>query len=734
MIKPKPPVSPFKKKEAAPAPEEETPTATPEATPAEPPVETPTPAETPTPTEEPKQAEESTPAAEPTPATEPEPQTEEPAADPEPQAEEPAAEPESAAEPEAETAPEQEETAAPAAEAEVSEEALREHERQMEEYNRQLEEYNRAMEEYNRQMAELAAQEAAAAEAAQTAEQADSTPAEAPAEPAPEEPATEAAAEPEPAPAEPAPAANAPAAKVKAPKLGIKKPAGGLKKAAKPTPPPTAGVAPTAESPTEAAETDEQAVEADYVAMLQQAANKPPLWKNKLFIIALGGLVVCCGLSGYAYMKKKAEDDAVIARNEKVKAVLGRAQAINREGIETLADAKAKGVDVKCSKEEAEFLMNIVVNPAMKDDRGKPMFGNNPDGVAQLAILLIGLACEESNDISKQIFERMENEAPSIKPALFRWLVQRLAATNIKGINTKLRKLADAVSNNETPKFIQRDEMVAYIWEAMGLRVSEKDIPGITKLLGSPSLNNKLGNTLLLCLYNIIRMIDDPHKKSEVGDKIFDALSDDMRVNAAETLAASCSPKAEEFFKKRALDAKNWRTDFLYFANYGNDDILPFILELKEEAGDDKKNAQTVQRMIEGLFSQNRERTVEVANQFLSLIPNYDKVNVDTSNWDEVNELTDPNGGAFIGEDDPRYTGLMQQRSDMEASRKQKLALIKQLSSMSDHKWVTTLLNRFAAEKDSEVARRAGDALEKTKEVRAAEEQRLNKYKSRDKS
>ena len=761
VIKPKAPVSPLKKKAKVetPAPtDEELKSTTPE------PVATPEPVVAPEPTAEPASEAQTPPAQDVAPAPE------SPESTPEPAAEAPAeTAPEAAAEAPAETAPEPQEEEADAA-------AQSDYDREMEEYNRQMEEYNRQMEEYNRQMAELAAQEAQSAEpaseeapkpeaepeakepepepAAKEPEADQAEPEAEPAakgleaeqaepakEPAVEEPVAEPAAAAAAEPAAPAPQkapALKPAAKSAA-KL-TKKPVatGGLKKKAA-----ARAVPPTAQPAAEAAAGEGDAaapapgmqdIDADMLAQLQTQANKKPIWKNKLFLIAVGGLVFTGGLSAFLIIQKNAENEAIIARNAKVMSVLRRAQSINEQKIETLADAKAKGVNVTFSPEEAEFLMNIVVNPSMKDDKGKPMFGNNPEGTAQLAVLGVGLACEENGDICKAIFERMEKEAPLIKPSLYRWLAQRLAATNIKGINTKLRKLADALLKNDDPKFRKREELVAYIWEAMVLRVEEKDIPTIIKQLETPEIGNQLGNALLNCLYNIIRMMDDPAKRAEVGDKMYAALNDSMRINASESLALSCSPKALKFFKKRAKDPKNWRTDFSFFANYGNDDVLPFLLELKEKAGDDKKNSALVQNMISGLFAQNHDRSLETAQKMMALIPTLDKVDVDTSEWSELAEKTDPNAAGYVGDDDPQLPELQKRMADIEESRKQKVTLVKMLSGMYDYDWVVSYLNKFAQEDDVQLSRDAKKALETVKNNRVAEEERRAKHQSRDKS
>lgn len=667
--------------------------------------------------------------------------TETAAATPEPipaaaAAETPAPEPAPSAEPAPEPAPAEEAEPAPSAEDEAAAQAQMDYERELEEYNRQMEEYNRQMEEYNRQMAALAEQEeAAAAEAAAAAEEA---PAAAP-EPAPAEeaPAPSIAdiqpivAAPEPVSA-PAPmAAPAPAAK-----LSVKKPAlkGALKKKA--AAPAAAAPAAAAEPATAEATEDTEApqdIQDDYLAQLQFQSEATPIWKSKFFIIALSLVVIAAGVAVFVYMQKEAERAAVIASNKKVMSVLTRAYDINSERVETLADAKAKGINVSFTLEEANFLMDIVVNPEMKNELGKPMFGNRPEGSAELAVLGVSIACESNNDLCKVILDRMNTQAPQIKPKLYQWLLHRLAATNIKGLNSKLRKLADAVSENDTPNFRTRQELLSYIWESMVLRVTEKDVPTITQKLEDPDISDKLALALINCLENIVQRVEDPAKRAELGDSIFDKLSDTMRINASATLAISCSPKALDFFKKRVEDPKNLRTDVQYFSNYGSDDILPFLQELMLKESGDKKSELLVQNMINGLFTQRRERSEEQVKAFFAAIPAYNKVDMDTSDWEEINEKTDPDSLNYV-EDPKQQEALKQRREELENSRSQKLNLIRQLSTMLDYNWVLSYLNKFAEENDRILSHEAKQAIEMVKKNREGDNLKKTKFNSRDKS
>lgn len=599
--------------------------------------------------------------------------------------------------------------------------AAAQYEKEMEEYNRQMEEYNRQMEEYNRHVEEQARQEAAEAAASREEEKAEQdTP-----EPKPAEEQVE---------APPVPEIDTPAAKITKAAIAAKKakvPQPPVPAPKKPLPTALKNTAPHQEG--EGTPEDANTVDAAYVAQLQKEAAQKPIYKRVSFLVACGALIIVSGICGMAILNANAEKERMIEQNARIMAILKRAQAINREQVETLAQAKEKGIDVKCSLEDAQFLMDVVVNPTMKDEKGKPMFGSNPDGTAQLACVLIGIACESNNKISKAVFERLDKAAPQIKPSLYRWLIQRLAVADIKNINTKLRNLADAVSKQNDPKFRKRNELLSYIWEAMGLRVTEEDIPTIIKLLKDPELDNMLGNTLLNCLNNIVRMTDDAAKKSELGDKIFDTLPEKMRPGAADVLAATASPKALEYFKGRAADPQNWRTDRNFFANYANDDILPFLEELRLKTGGDKRHEANVQSMITGLFLKNRDRTLDQARRFFKLIPSYDKVDMDTSDWAEINAKTDPDSADYIGDNNPQYAELMKRKDEIEASRKQKFTLISQLSGMFDYAWVRNYLDRFSREPDKLLADEAAKALEKVKRNRENEEKLKAKYDARKK-
>ncbi len=555
------------------------------------------------------------------------------------------------------------------------------------EYERQMEEYNRQMEEYNRQMAAYEAQQKAEAAAAAAAETAAPAP-EPAAEPAPE-PVVETA---------PAPAAAAPKAK----KPAAAKPAAAKKKAAP---------APTSE---EDAEEERLSARDAYLQQLQTMAEKKPFHKTPGFYIGIG-LLVAIGAGCFAYVSKSnAEQAAIKARVDATNAILQRAAEINKLQIETYADAQAKGVDVKCSKEDAQCLLDMVVNPFAKDEYGRPAYGNNPIPTAQLACLLLAVASEMDPTIDNLIFSTLDKNAANMDADLFHTLVQRMAVSNNKGINSKFRKLADSVS--QKPKWPKKTQVLSYIWESMGLRVSEKDIPDIIGLLKSDDLEGTLADALVVCLNNIITMEENMEKRQEIGDRIFDALPEKYRKNMQGPLGRACSPKALAFYKGECESPDKWHDSSGFFANYYSDDIIPYLLELKakaqqmiDEAGDEKTAARkaaedsmrAIEFMLSGVVKQNRPREVAEAEKLIALI--YDKLDVPADASDE----------------------------DLEASYKQKAGLVRALSSMNDHPWVVAMLNKLYDDSDAEISMAAKKALEQVKKNTADDASLHSNYKAR---
>lgn len=564
------------------------------------------------------------------------------------------------------------------------------------------EEYERQMEEYNRQMAEYEAAQAAAA-AAELA----------PAEAAEEAPAPAEEVEPEPSPAEEAaPAEEAPVAAAPAP----------VKKKKKKAP---ARLASDGEGPTE----EELEARDAYIAQLQADANRTPVWKKLPFILCVGGLVAAGIGAGVYVAKENARTARIEAHRAYIKKILMRAQEINQKGVETVADAKAKGVDVSCNKKEAKALLEVVVDPFVKSESGSALYGGNAEGVAQQACLLLGLASESDEEICKLVFDTLASKCRKIRPGLFRWLIQRVAISDREDVNAHLRTLAQSVSKEKDWK--AQPEILSYIWECIGLRVTKEDVPEIMALIKSDNIDNRLAKTLCICLDNILMMMDNADEKKALGDEVFDNLPEKFRHTSLTSLAKACSEKALAHYKEELKNTKTWRKgDGLTFVGFwGDDSILDYVMELKEVAGDDPALSNELTRVVSTIFSQNRDRSDADAEKLLKMFN--DRPFADTSKIAALNEKIDPAAADYIGDTHPDLKKLQDELKALMDIRKDKMSIIRTLASLHDHKWVTNLLEKFIKDNDRDVSLEAEKALEKTKANAVRDAQQKNLYKKR---
>ncbi len=613
--------------------------------------------------------------------------------------------------------------AAASAEAAAAEEAARlaaeEADRlAQEEYERQMAEYEKQMEKYNRQMAEYQAAEEARLAAEATA-------------------ATEVA------PAEEAPAPTPTAAKSKkaAPKitaLGVPAAKPKAKKKAKATaPPPTEATAEEDEIPQEELSEEELAAREAYLEQLQKQAEAPKVWQLPVFkygCIGLGAALVILG--GWAFMAsqtKKANEEF----GKYINQYLLIAQNLNKQGIESYADVKEKKVEFTCPPEAAKDLLWLVVDPFVKRADGKNRFGANPEGVAQNACLVLAIAAEQSPEIDKLIFDTLGEKCDKMRPTLFSWLLQRMSISNNKGIKGKLKKLARQVAAK--PKWKQKSQVLSSVWSCIGLRVTPKDLDEIFTLLGDEAIDSQLAKTLSICVGNVLDMMDAPAERQKVGDEVFDKLPQKYRDSVIDALGKSSSPKALEFYKKEMEDPSCWESEgqvrfasaLRFFHFYGSDDIVDYLVELKEKAEGKPAQLKAVQGTIQGVFTQNRERTPEMTQRLLGII--FDKINEDTSEWDSIISKTDPDAADFVGEDSPEYSRLMERKEAIAACRQQKTQLINALSGLRDYKWVTDLLNGYTKDADYDISTKATAALDKVKENTANHVKLQTRYKRRGK-
>ena len=597
-------------------------------------------------------------------------------------------------------------------------------------------EYNRQMEEYNRQMAEMQAAEAQAAETAA-------------AEPAPaaDEPridAESAAAEAAKAAAvaqalvtEESPDAPTPTEKIRAAKTARKKKKTGISVATATKKIPTdAEGGDTEEDGDEIAMSEEELAQREaYLKAIMEEEQRTPIWKTVPFMVASGLVAVTVGICTVLVVQKQAENARIQAHIDYTNSLLRRAQEINKQAVENLSDAARKGVDVTCTMADAKALMEVVVDPFVKGENDKPRYGARAEGVAQNACLLLGLAAEQDPAIRDMIFDTMGKQCVKIKPTLFHWLLQRVAISDTKGINASLKKLAKVVAEKKTAKpWQKRGQILAQIWECIGLRVTPADSKEIIDLLKSDIADNSLIPNLIICLDNILVMMDDPAEKAALGDEIFNSIPEKLRGNLAMTgtLARACSPAALEYYKGELATDKGWGTTAPSFLGcWGNDDILAYVMEQKEANKDKPKVQKIIDDVISTILKQDRARSTADAEKLLAMC--FENPFADTSGIQDVINKTDPMSTLYLGDTHPDLPKLQEQLKTMEAARKQKQMIIRMLGGLSDHEWVITILKKYAADKDENVQYDAEKALEKTHANAVNKNQMREAYKKRDK-
>ena len=548
-----------------------------------------------------------------------------------------------------------------------------------EEYERQMEEYNRQMEEYNRQMAALQAAEAQESAAEAPSED---TLTEIPAEEEPEEQVTE------------------------IPKKKKKQKTATL--------------------------SDEEMAQ---VQAILEDEQKQPIWKTVPFMVGCGLLVATIGICTVMVVQKQAENARIQAHIDYTNSLLRRAQDINMKGVENLADAAKKKVDVTCSMEDAKALMDVVVDPFVMGENGKPRYGARAEGVAQNACLLLGLAAEKDTAIRDMIFDTMGKNCTTIKPTLFHWLLQRVAISDAQGVNESLKKLSKVIADKKTAKpWANKSKLLAQIWECIGLRVTSSDVPEIIALLKSDTADATLAPNLCNCLDNILMMMDDADAKAELGDEIFSTMPENLRKNntMTATLARACSPKALEYCKQELSTAKGWTGSApVLLGAWGNDEILDYVLEQKEAYSNDAKILSCINDIIGTILKQDRPRSVEAADKLINMC--FKNPFGDTSELKAIIFKTDPDSIEYIGDGNPELATLQEKQKELEALRKQKTQLIRILGGLCDHEWVVNTLKKYTTDKDNEVSYEAERALEKTHTNAINAAQMRDAYKNRNK-
>ena len=596
-----------------------------------------------------------------------------------------------------------------------------------EEYERQMAEYNRQMEEYNRQMAELQAAEATQTEVQPQVDPTAQVDSESVAVEAAQAAAVAQALVTEEPHDAPTPTEKLRAAKSAKKKSNLTVTGAKKKKAAKSA---------SLDDDDDGDMSDEEIAQREaYLRAIQEENQRTPIWKTVPFMVGTGLVVATIGICTYMVMQKQAENARIQAHIDYTNSLLRRAQDINMKGVENVADASKKGVDIKCTKADAKALLEVVVDPFVLGENGKPRYGARAEGVAQNACLLLGLAAEQDAEIREMIFDTMGKQCVKIKPTLFRWLLQRIAISDTEALNADLKKLAQVVADKKTAKpWNKKSQTLAYIWECIGLRVTASDAKEIIELLKSDIADSTLTPNLCICLDNILSMMDDADAKAKLGDEIFNNISDKLRKNTALacTLAKACSQAALEFYKKELETDKGWQGVAPTFIGvWGNDDILEFVLEKKEATKDNPKLQPVIENIIGTIMKQDRPRSIADAEKMLSMC--FDNPFADTSGIQDIINKTDPESTLYIGDTHPDLPKLKEECKKLEALRKQKQQIIRVLACLCDHEWVTHLLDKYIADPDETVQYEAEKAKEKTQANAVNANKMREDYKRRNK-
>ncbi len=462
----------------------------------------------------------------------------------------------------------------------------------------------------------------------------------------------------------------------------------------------------------EPTEEERQARDA-YYAKLQQQAAQTPVYKRKGVLILVGCFVLLVGGLAAIVIHNRMETAAKEEFRQSVNRLLRVSQEINKAGVETLAQAKAKNIDLKnISMENADTLLDSIHNPAK--------YGGIP--VAQNAALFLGIMAEADERIQNKLFADLAKNAAVINPSLFNWMLQRLSVSGIDAVKDKLLALSDKIAKK--PKFQNQAKAIASIWEVLALHVDQKDLPRILSLLKNPKTDEAVTKALANSLMSIVLNEKDAKSLPTLGDKIFDAVPQDRRGLVGQILANARSPKALAWIKNELKDQKKWAVTLPLLGIWGDDSVVDYLLERMDEAqkADPRYRLPThVEGAVKNLLNKDRDRPVELADKLIAIA--FDKVNADTSDYTSVRDKTEEGSVDYVAKGSPDYDKLQARRKELDAIRRQKLQFVNMLGGLQNHAWVTASLDKMAKDPDAdlqiEVKAARKKAAENTKKAAA---------------
>lgn len=463
--------------------------------------------------------------------------------------------------------------------------------------------------------------------------------------------------------------------------------------------------------------TAEETSEADaarqaYLEKLQASAEKQPLYKNKAVIAVFVFLVVLVGVLVSYVLQQNAANEKERRRRAEVNALLKVSQEINRNGVDNLKMAQAKGINLsKATMKNAKILFRAILHPSEFDANG--------NAVAQNAALFLGIMAEMNPEIQSYLLTELAKNADTILPQHFNWMLQRLAVSGIASIKEKLLSMSDTISKK--PKFSNQAKCIQSIWDVLVLHVDTSDVPRIIALLKDEKADDSITKTLINNLLHIVVDVEtDVQKKKDIGDQIFEALPEKRRRAADIVLANSASPKALAYYKGQLADPKKWAVTMPFLGMWGDDSVYDLLMQKLEEAPkldpDSKyRLAAHASDAIRNTLNKDRDYPLEKVNKMVSVI--FDKINEDTSDFASIVDKTDEGSANFIGEKNPtEYAALKKRLGDIEASRRQKILMTKLLSTKRAFPWVKNWLDRLSKDPDTNLQNEVQKARKKVEE------------------
>ena len=418
---------------------------------------------------------------------------------------------------------------------------------------------------------------------------------------------------------------------------------------------------------------------------------------------------------------KKRKQEAEKKQRQAAATILEQAIEINRKEIFTLEDAKAKGVEIKCSKEDAQLLLHIIINHDERDENGNLCWGSNTIGTALVACVMLGIAAELDSEICELVFATLTEHATKIEPKLLDELLDRITKTDIKNLNSKLNALAEKLAPKE------HADILTIIWSFKIRVASMEDASAVIALFQTESLDRNLLAALCAYTVRLIKNTDNEEEKAALVKLIWDTVKGDEDKlgdkSIMHLLAYTCQPDALAYYKGKMEDKKNWKKYCPFFAAWHSDDIAAYLCELRSTCGpDEEKQADIIDMTIMRVLTQDRERSAEEAILFLTMA--YDDFFADTSALQEL-----------IEKDETRTPEEEEEYQRLKKVVKRQTQVVEYLGNCCNtyYDWVDAVLNKIDEEcnkANSYLHRKLSNAVKKARKKIQENETRMNQIRN----